>query len=312
MEQVEERVQAAFASWHGVNHLIAFGDSYTTTGFRVNGEQPRPANPFGNPQYPGLTTSNGPNWIDFLTTTYNDTFVKTVNFAFGGATVDQAIIPQFLPAIKSFKDQLFDFYLPHYSAAPVSFPWKASDTLFTFFFGINDVHTAILKPTPGASTAQILTTAVARYAAFIDVVYHSGARNFLFINVPPVERAPTVTIKGAAEVHAHAEAIVQWNRDVSALTTNLTTTYPDVTTFLFDANSLFNQVMDEPCSYEETCALEDTSASCEQYIRNNPATWYSKDPACRYAVDHYFWLNMLHPTFRIHNVTAKLIAQQLR
>ena len=68
--------------------MIVFGDSYTSTGFSLQGAGPSAANPMGNPDYPGFTSSNGPNWIDFLTTTYNATFVKTINLAVGGATVD--------------------------------------------------------------------------------------------------------------------------------------------------------------------------------------------------------------------------------
>jgi hypothetical protein len=32
--------------------ISASGDSYTQTGFDVNGAQPNAANPFGNPPYP--------------------------------------------------------------------------------------------------------------------------------------------------------------------------------------------------------------------------------------------------------------------
>lgn len=47
--------------WAGIKHMIIFGDSYTTTGFKVRGEQPSDMNPLGNPEWPGETSSNGPN-----------------------------------------------------------------------------------------------------------------------------------------------------------------------------------------------------------------------------------------------------------
>lgn len=49
---------------------FAFGDSYTTTGFNINGVQPAPGNPLGNPAF-GQTSSStqpgtfagGPNYV---------------------------------------------------------------------------------------------------------------------------------------------------------------------------------------------------------------------------------------------------------
>jgi hypothetical protein len=36
--------------------------------------------------------------------------------------------------------------------------------------------------------------------------------------------------------------------------------------------------------------------------------WYTKDSSCDYPVDEYFWLNELHPGFRVHNATAADVA----
>lgn len=39
--------------WPGVQNMIVFGDSYTTTTFNISKEQPSRENPFGNPAFPG-------------------------------------------------------------------------------------------------------------------------------------------------------------------------------------------------------------------------------------------------------------------
>ena len=69
--------------WAGITHMVVFGDSYTTTGFNDTKAQPSIHIPLGNPAYPGYTASNGPNWVDFMTTTYNNSFMKTINLAYG-------------------------------------------------------------------------------------------------------------------------------------------------------------------------------------------------------------------------------------
>lgn len=126
-----------FSGLSSVTHIISFGDSYTQTGFDTSGLWPSEANPFGNPGYPGRTSSNGPNWIDFLTTTWNRTFVKTLNFAYGGATLDNDIIPTAFPTI-SLKEQINKEFVP-LSKRSEDFDWQPSNTLFAIFIGINDI-----------------------------------------------------------------------------------------------------------------------------------------------------------------------------
>ena len=43
--------------------LISSGDSYTATCFDVRGPPPNDEEPFGNPEYPGLSYHEGPTWV---------------------------------------------------------------------------------------------------------------------------------------------------------------------------------------------------------------------------------------------------------
>lgn len=51
----------------------------TSVRFDINGEQPSRDNPIGNPAFPGVTSSIGPNWVGFLTGTYNASFIRTID-----------------------------------------------------------------------------------------------------------------------------------------------------------------------------------------------------------------------------------------
>ena len=44
---------------------------------------------------------------------------------------------------------------------------------------------------------------------------------------------------------------------------------------------------------------------------NGTPSWYTFYQNCSIPVDEYFWLNSLHPTFRMMNVTAQQIAKEL-
>lgn len=96
---------SAYPSYGGLPVLIfSTADSYTTTGFNATtGPQPSIGNPLGNPAYPGHTASNGPNWVDYLTTKYNHTLVLAYNLAYGGATVDSSLVTPYLPTVLSLK-----------------------------------------------------------------------------------------------------------------------------------------------------------------------------------------------------------------
>lgn len=177
-----------WSGWDNIEQMVVFGDSITTTHFSPTQEPPSQINPLGNPAFPGLTTANGPNWVGYLTATYNGTFLKTVNLAYGGATVDKAVVHPSAPDAQSFKEQLEKQWLPNYVPPPAHFDWKPESTLFVTFFGNNDVRDTY--HTSGLDGKTILEADVNHYLEILDRLYDSGARNLLVINTMPLERTP--------------------------------------------------------------------------------------------------------------------------
>jgi phospholipase/lecithinase/hemolysin len=241
-----------------------------------------------------------------MTTTYNATFLETVNLAYGGATVDSKLVVPYLPTVLSLKDQIQGEYLPVYAIHPSFFPWQADDTLFATFIGINDVGNAYME----ANSSLVFSLVFREYASLVDQLYVSGARNFLFLNVPPVNRSPLTAGYGPSAQALQATDIAAYNANLTHLAANLSATYPDAFTYVFDTNAIFTQVLDDPCSHPETCAYKNTTDYCF-YYENGTASWYTFYPNCSLPVDEYFWLNSLHPTFRMMNVTAQEIAREL-
>ncbi|KAI9750501.1 MAG: hypothetical protein M4579_006451 [Chaenotheca gracillima] len=304
--------RSAVAGWQGfdkISYIFSFGDSYTTTGFNVTMEQPCPSNPFGNPPYPGYTSSNGPNWIDFLTTTYNQSFIETINLAYGGATVDSDLVAQYLPTVLDLRQQVNEEFLPYYAAKDktVDIPWKSDNSLFSFFFGINDVGNSY-----STGINKTLNDAIfAEYAKQVDVTYQAGARNFLFLNVPPVNRAPLTTGTNDTSIEELEEQDIEaFNNGLTALAKNLTTTYADAVVFEFNTNLAFTLVLGNPDLYPQTENLRNTTGYCVAY-ENGTDEPDSFDPSCGVAVNEFFWLNTLHPTYPMQNVTAEQVSKLL-
>ena len=240
--------------------------------------------------------------MDFITTTWNSSYVETYNIAKGGATVDSDLVAPYLPFVLSMKQQVEDEYILNYGS---SSRWSSDNTLFAIWIGINDVGNSF------ACRDKSLNPAIfAVYSNLVDQLYVSGARNFLFLNVPPLERTPRTIAAGPGVQATERADVADFNLRLDKLVRNLTDTYADVTAIQFDTHLLFTRVLDDPTVFPETTGYKNVTDWCDQYWAGTPE-WDTFDPRCGIAVNEYLWLNNLHPTYPIHNATAHQIALQL-
>lgn len=208
-----------------------------------------------------LIVFSGPNWVEFLTTTYNKSLLLTYDFAVGGATIDSNLVVPYSSTVVSMKDQVATF-LANYSNKPPAAPWTDQESLFAFFIGIND----LIFGAAYNETARDLEWV--EYADLIDQVYRTGARNFMFLMVPPIDRAPLFTTAAYTNrdfLKQTAVTVAEWNSRLVNMASDLTRKYDDATAFVFDTNGLFSQVLDNPSKYEQTSIYQDTTTYCSDY-----------------------------------------------
>ncbi|QIW99443.1 hypothetical protein AMS68_004961 [Peltaster fructicola] len=293
-----------WTGWPNVQHAIIFGDSWSTTAFEPAEEPPRPDNPIGNPPYPGAAACNGANWVGYFTTVFNESLVLTLNMAAGGATVDMDLIAPGVPhsTLRSLKTQIVEQFPALYGKPPETYPWTADSSIFIIWIGLNDIHNA------DEETQHNFPAEFVEYAAYADLLYQTGARNIMFMNIPPIERAPLAEIIDTYD-DWHLW-VAGWNANLTSLVYNFRAHHPDATVFLFDTFKLYDDVMNEPCLFPESCGFEVTTKFCPTYAFGAPSLTYL-DPKCPHSIDKYFWMNDLHPTTRTHNMTAHAIAQAL-
>jgi phospholipase/lecithinase/hemolysin len=229
----------------------------------VTGDQPTPTNPLGNPPYPGFTASNGPNWVDYITVKYNNSLILTYNIAYGGATIDSDLVAPYLPTVSSIAEQIENEWFPAYASKPASAQWSSDDTLFAIFDGINDVGNSWFNGIPGTTTLNNEIFAV--FHGLVDELYYAGARNFAFLNVPPVDRAP-LTLAQTPENQAEEKAdILAWNKLLINMAYDLKHMFPDINVFTVDSNAIFTQILDNPASSPLTAGYLNTTAYCVAY-----------------------------------------------
>jgi phospholipase/lecithinase/hemolysin len=244
--------------------------------------------------------------VDYLTVVYNESLIETVNLAYGGATVDSALVTPYEPTVLSLKAQIQTEFLPLYAADEVV-QWKSADTLFSIFIGINDVGNSYSSLN---SSVDLNGLIFAEYASLVEQLYTAGAKNFLFLNVPPVDRSPLTVAQGANASTLEATDIAYFNSQIDVLVSNLTTAHKDVTAFVIDTNTLFNQVLDDPQRFVETALYLNTTDYCVGYENGTPTEDYF-NATCGIPVNEYFWLNSLHPTYPMMDRLANNITQEL-
>ncbi|KAG8853662.1 hypothetical protein FRB96_008080 [Tulasnella sp. 330] len=228
-------------------YWFAFGDSYTATSFNVTtGPLPNLENPFGNPIYPGYTACGlFTNYIDDLTAVYNKSLIFTYNFAYGGATIDANLVTPYLPTVLSLIDQVNE-YLDSVASRPASTPWTPENSIFSFFIGINDIGNSWSDPGSRTAFDEVLLDT---YFELVEKVYNTGARNFLFINVPPVNRSPLMLAETAADQAGEKTVIDGFNARLAARVAEFDLSGQGVKALFYDSSARVNQILDNPQKY---------------------------------------------------------------
>ncbi|KDR73729.1 hypothetical protein GALMADRAFT_228181 [Galerina marginata CBS 339.88] len=286
---------SAKLAWKDTKFLVTFGDSYTTDGFNITNGPDSPV--------PGFTSSNGPNWVQALGSTYNVANTKVFNLASGGATIDAALVPPFQPTVLSIVDQVTQFK-KFLAPKPVGAKWSSNNTLFAFWIGINDVGnsfgwTNITQP-------QFYTVLMNRLTTQLEELYDNGARSFLFLTVPPTDRAPLFLQQGPAVVAKLRPFLANYNSQLRTTAQKFQARHRDIQqAIVFDTQPVFNTLLDNA----RTFGFVNTTGWCEAYENGTPSQTTQVLPCA--PVSNYFWLNSLHPLFTVHNSLALSISTTL-
>jgi phospholipase/lecithinase/hemolysin len=129
-----------------------------------------------------------------------------------------------------------------------------------------------------------------------EKVYQTGARNFIFFTIPDFERTPCCNrppwhYPDVLTAGHNAEylrlRVREWNARLSNHTYEFRTTHPKANVAIYNADTLFNKIMDDPNGY----GFIDTTSHC-------------KEEGC-------MWADTLHPTWGVHRILAADIAHSL-
>ncbi|TDL24975.1 hypothetical protein BD410DRAFT_820166 [Rickenella mellea] len=292
---LSSKFASATLTWGTTKNLFVFGDSYTDDGFKIaNGP---------NSPVPGFTSSNGPNWVMFLSNTYNVNGTKVFDLGSGGATIDAKLVTPFQPTVLSIVDQVaeFDKFL---APKPPGAAWNSDDSLFAFWIGINDVGNSF--GWTNITQKGFHKTLMDRLFSQVEDLYSKGARSFLFLTVPPTDRAPLLIEQGTASTKLIKKALKDYNSQLKSSVKDFQKAHKDLDQVLvFDTVPVFNTLLDNA----DTFGFVNITGFCEAYQNGTPSPT-TQVPGCA-PVSSYFWLNSLHPLFTVHDILAKAISTAL-
>ncbi|EPS38651.1 hypothetical protein H072_7634 [Dactylellina haptotyla CBS 200.50] len=263
-----------------IQHWFVFGDSYTYTGFNAWGAQPSTSNPLGNPTFPGDTTSGGANYVGLAITTYKKSTLFAYSLGISGATVDPTLA---FPTQGRALDVEMNTWIQQYSnRATVGVQWTGDNTLFSMFFGVNDITVTMSRTDMDTYTDKILASLMNQ----TNTLYNYGARKFMFINCPPVDRLPAVYGNAAIKTN-----VARWNSRLLSFAADFKNSHAGGLNWeqssyvVYDTWTDYNKVLDNPTAYNLNSNVQ------------TPSTDQS-----------YFWRDSYHPNVKMHDVMAQSLS----
>ncbi|RPD58829.1 GDSL lipase/acylhydrolase [Lentinus tigrinus ALCF2SS1-7] len=276
-----------------IKNLVTFGDSYTDVDAHADG---------------------GIMWPVFAA---EDGNFNLFPFAKAGATCSNNLTARPFPSV-------FESQLPLYftEKGNGSLRLNPEDTMYTLWIGTNDVGVGALltgSQAPGVTVVDTVACAV----NWIKVLYASGARNFIFQNMIPLETTPLYAADSWPNRYWTAQRnTTEWSVFMKELTTSgneiaklmlqaLAPTLHGAHLGLFDSHSLFADMFARPQLYlNGTAPLNVTGAVHACIFQLNEST---SDPGvCTDATgtdqDSFLWFDELHPSVQAERVVAKAIS----
>jgi phospholipase/lecithinase/hemolysin len=236
--------------------IYAFGDSLTDTG----------RNPPGAGYYEGRY-SNGPLWIEYLSTMLGIPYNASNNLAYSGSTTSDL--------------------LSEIAAMPT--PADPQSALFAVWSGANDfLDAATGNGENDAAWSMTISNAVLNITNAAATLYTIGAREMIVGNMANLGQLPALGGTGSFTDYIDSKVLL-FNGALGTALTNLMQHCPGLRIYLMNANQETLTVYDSPATYGFTVvsigALQDPNLTDKSF--NGP------------GANYLFW-DPIHPTTKMH------------
>ncbi|KAK6066917.1 lysophospholipase a [Seiridium cupressi] len=297
-------------NWANTKYFIAFGDSYTfiqgTAGVTNKSfigsytdfsfTSTKLLNNQIVQSFTG-TAEGGPNWVEYLTgcATKNGQYlpsscaIQPWDFAWSGASVSEQFLPRHLAGTVPLVNQTQQYltYADPVLKSASNVKLDKTKALVAIWIGINDVFDSkTYKPT-SISYKDFWTQEIqAVFQQSVTSLLNSGFKNFLFLNLPPLDRIPSN--QASSSPYPSTNGLSWWNTALASQVASFQSNNAGTKAMLYDANTFLNKVMNNPGNY----GITNTSNYCPGWqqadVLTNPGKY-----GCA-PLNQYFWFNAVH------------------
>ena len=250
--------------------LYAFGDSLTDTG----------NNPPSGANYYNGRYSNGPLWVEYMSTNLGLAYVQANNNANSGSQTGDALL-----AVQN---------LPR--------PVDAATAVFAVWSGGNDFldNVSLTSQQNDPLWAGVISNAIYNLTNAVAVLYADGARTIIVPNLPDLSKIPVASGFTSSYRAYMSGKLGLYNTNLLQALNHIRSGLPNLHLTCPDIFTNFNNILANPAAYGFTKttvgALEDTSLSDKSF--NGPGSNY------------VFW-DSVHPTTKAHALIANWIFSTL-
>ena len=163
-------------------------------------------------------------------------------------------------------------------------PVRPAHTLTAVWIGINDVSDSATNSTI-ASFPNSYSQIIATLFESINSLYQLGYRDYLILNLPPLEHIPgnIVAANENKTLSPSLQRVTQWNHELAEASDSFARRSTGTRVMLFDAHTFLNKVWEDPAPY----GIFDTTGYCAHYNAPDIATNYAAYGCL--PIPHYFW-----------------------
>ena len=281
-----------------ISQLVVFGDSLSDVGnvyIATGGAEPAP------PGYTAGLFTDGPDsvpatsgplgvWVQQLAgmmgvSSPGPSLAGGNNYAFGGALTGYD--PTFGSGGEPYVgDQVNEYLASHPGALP-------SNALYVFWAGANDLFTGGNSP----------STAVANLSANISTLYADGARNFLWLNMPPLGDTPDILALGPAEIAYFNTLSQEYNSDWSSAVATLDADDPGIKIVGENVYALVLAMLADPSAY----GFSNVTTAAQGIMGINPNTYLFWDGVHPTTMGHYWVANLAYDDLSTPEASTSLL-----
>ncbi|TKA29779.1 hypothetical protein B0A50_03143 [Salinomyces thailandicus] len=308
-------------TWASTRHLIAFGDSYTYVQGTHGHQNFSFIGDALNPSYTARellsnrivqnqtsTAEGGPNWVEYLTdcgvqpglTNPRHCSKQLWDFAFAGADISTAFTPLHHNFTVSFVNQTEQFAT--YADPVLSRFIDKSRSLVAVWIGINDIGDSDDYSVDFPNFYNELQNT--QFQAIEENIYRKGYKQYLFMNLPPLNRTPPNLIREAGPL-PNATMVKWFDEALSRHATAFHARHPETEVMVFDSTTFLNYVLDSPGTFGVKNTTDYCAAYDQPFVDTDPAMY-----GCQ-PLEEFFWFNTGHMTSHTHEILAREVAKFL-